>query len=212
MMNSDILKYIFELNEIHPEIFPELRQFACEKKIPIIQKEVANFLQVILTIVQPASILEIGTAFGYSTLIMASCVKNCLIHCLELSKPACVQFKNTVNTYQSILKNNNINIELFEGKAQKILKALNRTYHFIFIDARKDEYMEYLIDLEKVLDNKSIIIADNCLWKGLVASAAQDEKLRVKIIRDFNQYLFNSQNYLTSLLPIGDGLIFCVRI
>ena len=210
-MTFDIFNYISRLNDIQHEPYPEMRNYASKNRIPIIQKDVVNFIKIILTVVKPATILEIGSAFGYSTMIMASCVNDCFIHCLELSKPACKQFKDTVKTYHDILSKNNVNIELFQGKAQETIKSLKVKYELIFIDARKDEYLDYIIHLEEISAKNAIIIADNCLWKGKVAFTNKDEKQRVKIMRDFNQFFFESKNYLTTILPVGDGILFSVK-
>ncbi len=188
----------------------ELEKYADDNHIPIIEKEVAQFLRVILKIIKPKKILEIGTAIGYSAIVMASSTEDfCKITTIE-RRTDMVELAN-----KNIVNNGYAErINVLHGEAEEILLKLNEKYDFIFMDASKGHYLKFFNRCRELLNDGGIIMADNVLYKGMVASdelVVRRKRTIVKRMREYLKYINNLEGYESCIIPIGDGVSLTYR-
>ncbi len=197
--------YIRSLLPSSNGILKDLEKYALDYHIPIVQPEVAQLLKVLLKIKKPNSILEIGTAIGYSAIIMAENTSpNCKITSIERRRD--MVEKAIENIGKTPFKDR---ITILEGEAEEVLLNLNDKYDFIFLDAAKGQYMEFFNRCINLLDRDGIIVSDNVLYKGMVATdklVVRRKKTIVKRLRKYLQYINEIQGYTSCVIPIGDGL------
>lgn len=203
--------YLNTLYNKQPEFYPEIRKYAKNNKIPIISLNTAHFISSIISILKPENVLEIGTAIGYSSLVMAKQMYNSSIYTIELSKPCYDLAINNFKEHNNILKKNKVKIHPIFGKAQDEIPEIKDKFDLIFIDARKDEYIEYLKVVKSKLKKNGIIIADNCLWQGKVFKKHKASDKNTEILISFNNTLFKDDDFITNLIPIGDGILLAVK-
>ena len=194
----------------------EIYEKAVQNEVPIIRRETRDFLQVLLQIVKPQSILEVGTAVGYSTLVMADVLNEVWsrndwhIDTCELDesriKEALANFSNS--PYEE-------HITLLEGDAASTLKGIiDKTYDFIFIDAAKAQYMTYLEESIRLSHKGTVIVTDNILAEGDVLESHFLVEKRDRTIhdrmREYLHYIKNDPRLDTSILSVGDGLAMSI--
>ncbi|NWF50019.1 MAG: O-methyltransferase [Ignavibacteriaceae bacterium] len=204
------LKYLDSHRIKEGKLILEMETFAREKNIPIIHWQAAEFIEQIITIFKPRRVLEIGTAIGYSAIRIARNLrKKCILHTIEKSTDNIKLAEKYIN--QSGL---NDKIKIFQGDALTIMPGLKKKYDLIFLDADKEDYKR-LFDYSLILlKSEGIIIIDNLLWHGFVAGKKipSDYRTSTNIIRDFNKVFLAQVNLKSSILPIGDGLGFGIKI
>lgn len=180
----------------------ELREYAEANNVPIMKTETKEFLKTLVSISKPKSILEIGTAIGYSSLVFSK-YSDADITTIELSSEMANIAKDNFKRYDK-------NINLINDDAEKALTTLNQGFDFIFIDANKSNYKFYFDYVDRYLLNKGgIIVADNILFRGEVCNDDLIEKRKITIVkrlRNFLAYITKREDYKTSIVPIGDGL------
>ena len=185
-------------------LLTEMEEFANHNNIPILEQISANFLEQLLRIYKPKSFLEIGTAIGYSTIRVSKISNNqTIIDTIELSKDSIKLAKMFIDKSGEQNK-----INLIEGNALNIIPTLQNKYDFIFLDSDKKDYEELLYASFEKLEKGGIILVDNLLWKGFIASknVPENYKTSTEIIRKFNKLFLNFPGLISSILPIGDGL------
>ena len=186
--------------------FVDLRKYAIENDVPIMNSQTKELIISILEIAKPKKILEIGTAIGYSSL----CFKKYTgadITTIELDK-------ETADVARENFKKYNVDINLINDDAMKALRDINQGFDFVFIDANKSRYLDYFKITSKLLNKGGIIIADNVLFRGEVCNDDIMEKRKntlVKRLRNFLAYITDLEDFTTSVIPIGDGLTISVR-
>ena len=200
------------IRNILPDNKPYLRNleiYADINYIPIVEKEVAQLLKLLLKIKKPKRILEIGTAIGYSALIMAEATENAEITTIERMPNMVELAKNNINN--TIYKDR---ITIIEGEAEDILPNLEEKYDFIFLDAAKGQYIEFFNHCMELLEPEGIIVSDNVLFRGMVASdelVIRRKKTIVKRLRRYLKYINEIEGYISSIIPIGDGVALTYR-
>lgn len=198
------LDYLQKFRKEEEQIILDMEFFAKENNIPILDLQSAEFLELLIQLLKPKRVLEIGTAIAYSSIRIArSLSKKGILHTIEKSKD------NIERANENILKSGLQNkITLFEGEAKEIIPTLDKKYDLIFLDADKEDY-KYLFDyLIIMLKKNGLIFIDNLLWHGFVASlrVPKNFKKSTKHIREFNEYFMNYPNLKTTILTIGDGI------
>jgi predicted O-methyltransferase YrrM len=187
-----------------------MEKYAIDYHVPIVQPEVAQLLKVLLKMNKPKNILEVGTAIGYSALIMAETTEGkANITTIERRRDMIeIAMENISKTpYKE-------NIKILEGDAEEVLLTLDEKYDFIFLDAAKGQYMDFFNKCIKYLNKGGIIVSDNVLYKGMVATDAlviRRKKTIVKRLRAFLQYINEVEGYTSSIIPIGDGVAITYR-
>ncbi|HLR20463.1 MAG TPA: O-methyltransferase [Tissierellaceae bacterium] len=205
-INKDyIIDYINELIPNKDENIKIIEAYGQRHNIPIIEPEVAQFIKTLLKIHKPKNILEIGTAIGYSSLIMADALNgDCKITSIERREDMLELAKK--NIYTSPYKDN---INLILGEAEEVIPNIDEKFDFIFIDAAKGQYLKFFNICIDYLDSNGVILSDNVLFKGMVATnklVVRRNKTIVKRLREFLEYINTIDGYTTSVIPIGDGV------
>ncbi|EEI83557.1 O-methyltransferase [Anaerococcus tetradius] len=182
--------------------FLELRKFAEENSVPIMKVETKEFLKSLVKMKNPSSILELGTAIGYSSLVFEK-YSQAKITTIELSEEMANIARDNFEKY-------NANINLINDDAKKALTNLNQGFDFVFIDANKSNYKFYFDYVDKnLLNDGGVIICDNILFRGEVCNDDLIEKRKITIVkrlRKFLAYITSRNDYITSIIPIGDGI------
>lgn len=191
-------------------ILKELEDFAKENSVPIVQKETAKFLQFMITLNKPKKVLELGTAIGYSSILMnlVSGGSN-KITTIERDETMIEIAKKNLEKYSF-----QENIEILQGDCLEILEGLQGTYDMIFMDAGKGHYNHFLPHCLRLLSDQGVIVADNVLFRGMVASKELVKRRKITIVKRMKSYLdlvSKDENLVTTILPMGDGIALTVR-
>lgn len=187
-----------------------IREYAKDNKIPIIQEDFQSFLEVLLTISKPKRVLEIGTAIGYSAIFMASVLgKEIQLDTIEINSDLVeIAWNNIKRTGCESC------IRIMEGDALEILPLLSGEYDFIFMDAAKSKYIDFLPHCVNLLKNEGIIVADNVLYKGMTNGpdfVRHKQRTAVTGLRKFVNEVQNHPELKTVLIDIGDGITISVK-
>ena len=186
------------------EKLKQIKNQAIEEHIPIIMDETLEVIESYLKQDKPKSILEIGTAVGYSAICFSEFLQeDGYIDTIERDEERVKQAKNNI---QILGLKNKINI--YEGDAVEILPTLTNKYDMVFIDAAKGKYPFFLKESIRMLNQNGLIFADNILYKGYVLSDYNKHKQRtaVRNLRDYLKQVTENPNLQTQILKIGDGL------
>lgn len=195
--------YIRDLTPKRSAFLEELETYAEENHVPIIEPEVGQVLKTLLRIHKPKKILELGTAIGYSSIMMASEID---VEITSIERRADMVALSRENIEKANLSDK---ITVLEGDAEEILGSLEDKYDFIFLDAAKGQYKYFFDSAVLNLNKAGIIVSDNVLFKGMVASdelVIRRKKTIVKRLREYLEYINSLEGYTSCVLPIGDGL------
>ena len=211
IVNERVVAYINSLNCGNSDICNTIEKEAIADEVPIIRKEVGNLLKVLLQLVQPERILEVGTAVGYSSILMSENMPHdCTITTIENYDKRIPVAKNN---FKRAGKEDVIT--LIEGDALEVLKTLDGPYDFIFMDAAKGQYINYLPDIKRVLRKGGLLISDNILQEGEIVESRYAVTRRNRTIhariREYVYELTHSEDFVTSIVPIGDGITLSVK-
>lgn len=203
-------QYIRGMITEHDGILKELEEFAKENNVPIVQKETGRLLELMVNIKKPEKILELGTAIGYSSILMhiASSGKS-TIKTIERDPDMIQIAKNNINKYGFSSM-----IEVLEGSCLEQIQKIDESFDIIFIDAGKGHYNHFLPYCLKLLKKDGIIIADNVLFRGMVASKELVKRRKITIVKRMQSYLdmvSNDSKLITSVIPMGDGIAITTR-
>jgi predicted O-methyltransferase YrrM len=200
-----INEYIRKTIKKNEGLLAELEAFAAENHVPIIHPEVASLLKLTGLMAKPERILEIGTAIGYSAILLSS----------TLAPGGKI---DTIERYELMVERAKANIKkagldetitIIPGDALDILKCLNKQYDFIFLDAAKGQYPEFLPECLRMLKSGGILFSDNVLYKGMIASdklVVRRKKTIVTRMRSFLDQICKNDKLETTIIPIGDGV------
>lgn len=206
-MNINYNHIVDYLNNIYiDEDFIELRNYGIENNIPIMKLETKEFLKTLISISKPKNILEIGTAIGYSSLLFSK-YSNANITTIEKSKAISEIAKANFSKY-------NKKINLINMDAKKALNNFNQGFDFVFIDANKSQYEYYFNESLKLLNENGLIVCDNILFRGEITNDDLINRRHitmVKNLRKFLSHITNLDDYVTSIIPIGDGISLTTR-
>jgi len=187
----------------------ELKLYARENHIPILQDDSMQVIKTILALKKPNKILEIGTAVGYSALCFSEYLygENRVIKTVELNTETAEFAKQNIKE----ISNEN-NIEVNNMDAYEYMQTLNEKFDVVFIDAAKGQYMKYLEQAYRLTQPGSVIIADNVLLRGMVMSDYNEHKHRTAVtrLREYIKEVTENPKLETMLLDVGDGLAISV--
>jgi predicted O-methyltransferase YrrM len=206
-----VQEYLRALSGERSEVMAEMEALAERDRIPIVLWETGRLLAVLVAALRPARVLEVGTAIGYSTLHMALALpEDGVIVTLEREPERIAQARGYWDRAGVADR-----IELVEGDALQTLPALEGSYDLAFVDATKQEYGDYLGMIEPKLTSQALVAVDNVLMSGEVALGEDADtfwsKENLQSARELNQSLMSSGNWLTSVLPVGDGVALATR-
>ncbi len=210
-LTDNLEKYIVDhsedLSDIQKEILDYNLSLGDQKKLQISISQ-AQFLQTLIKISDIKKVLEIGSFTGFSALTMALSLPGdgsliSLDKNTEFSKKAKTFYdKANVNKITQIIKP--------AIESLKDLENSKRKFDLVFIDADKENYINYYEKSIELIDKNGLIIIDNVLWHGEVADKSKNDKF-TKIIKDFNKHIKNDNRVIKNILPIGDGLTICIK-
>lgn len=206
ILNESVNNYINEIYLKHKKsnFIEELRIYGEENSVPIIHRDVAEFIKIILKIYRPKNILEIGTAIGFSSIYFANYSEANIIT-LEINEDMYNIAQENISKYG--FKDR---ITVILGDALETLPHLiNNKYDLVFIDAAKGQYIKFFELVKPLLNEKAVILSDNVLYKGMIANdelVFRRNKTIVSRIRKYLDNLLEEKGLYTSVLSIGDGL------
>lgn len=198
--------FINSLDRGNPEWLNELERQAKADDVPIIRTEMGSLLRLLLAIKKPHAILEVGTAVGFSALLMSEYMpKDCHITTIEKYEKRIPVAKEN---FQKAGRNDRIT--LLEGDAAQILAELQTPFDFIFMDAAKGQYLHFLPDVLRLLEPGGLLVSDNVLQDGNIIESRYAVTRRDRTIhgrmRDYLYELKHNPVLETSILPVGDGV------
>jgi len=204
-ISENLTEYISKNSNIEPEILARLNKETHQKilKPRMLSGHIqGRFLSMLSKMKSPSTILEIGTYTGYGTLCLSEGLK-------EGGKIF------TIDRNEELLKIQNKYFEesgkrdkiiQLTGNAKEILNDLNQTYDLVFIDADKENYIEYFNQVSERLNKNGIIISDNVLWSGKVLDSSLEKDEETNALVNFNKILNEDKRFETVILPLRDGL------
>ncbi len=197
--------YINSLILDEDEKLTAFRKECEERSLPIIHKEVGQFIKLLINQTNAKSIIEVGTNVGYSSIFFS--------HVMNFEGKV-VTIERSEKFYQEAI--NNIkrfnldkNIEVHFGDATEILDTIEGTFDIAFIDAAKSYYRTFFDKCCEKMKSGGVIISDNVLYQGMIATdelVVRRKKTLVRNLRNFLEYISHDGRFITSVLPLGDGL------
>lgn len=203
-------EYIRKLIPKRKGTLEEIENFARENGVPVVQPETAKFLEFMVSMKKPLRILELGTAIGFSSILMYEASGN---------NPEII----TIERDPKMIELAKVNLEKFnlqhkikieEGECLEILEKLDEPFDLIFMDAGKGHYNHFLPHCLRLLKEDGIIVADNVLFRGMVASDDLVKRRKITIVKRMRTYLdmvSNDDSLITSVIPMGDGIAITRR-
>ncbi len=216
IVDERITAYINSLEKELPSHLYELEKSALLEGVPIIRKETQTFLRFLLAVKQPRRILEIGAAVGFSSVFMSEYMpENCSITTIEKVEMRLIKARKNIASAPKGDK-----ITLLEGDARLLLKKLaadgQNLYDFIFLDAAKAQYMNFLPAIMKLLPEGGLLVTDNVLQDGSVAQSRyvitrRDRTIHTRM-REYLYAITHMEELETAVLPVGDGVTVSTKI
>ncbi len=200
-----IIQYIRDTIPKNEGLLKEMEDYAEKHHVPIVQPEVAKLIIVIAKMVRPMKILEIGTAIGYSSILLSQALEvNGKITTIE-------RYEKMINIAHNNIKKANLEntIDILEGEAEQILPNIEDEFDYVFIDAAKGKYQKFFSHCMRLLKVGGVLVSDNVLYKGMIATddlVIRRKKTIVKRMRNYLTEIANHPQLETSIIPIGDGV------
>jgi len=193
-------------------LLQEMEAQALKETIPVVTPMVGNFLNLLIHMGNSQAILEIGTAIGYSTIWLGRAAEKTGGHVttIDMNKD---RLARALKYFERAGLQNVITA--LEGDARKILPTIESTFDYVFIDAAKGEYLEYLNLIYPLIAPGGVLVVDNALFRGWVVPGSEfmpKYDRIVKGLRQFLQGLCENPDFTTTALPFGDGVSISRRI
>lgn len=211
MIVSDrMTTFINSLDPGNPEYLDRLEEEAIADFVPIIRKDMQAFLKFMMRLCKPRNILEVGTAVGFSALLMSEYAPEAHITTIEnYEKRIPIARDNIAKAGKSA------SIDLIPGDTTEILPTLTDTYDFIFMDAAKGQYINFLPEIMRLLSKGGILVSDNVLQDGDIiesrfAVVRRDRTIHTRM-REYLYTLKHMEGVSTVILPVGDGITVTVK-
>lgn len=197
--------YINSLIKEDNDKLNKFRDYCEERNLPIIHKEVGQFIKLIINQLNAKSIIEVGTNVGFSSIFMSKAMND---------EGKIVTLERSEKFYNEALKNINSfglenNISVLFGDAVDILDNVEGNFDMAFIDAAKSYYGVFFDKCIKMMKPGGIILSDNVLYQGMIAAdelVVRRKKTLVRNLRNYLKYISHDERFVTSVLPLGDGL------
>ncbi|MBR4026294.1 MAG: O-methyltransferase [Lachnospiraceae bacterium] len=206
VVDERLVTYINSLDSGNTEVLDTIEKEALDSYVPIIRKEMQSFLKLLLVMKKPKRILEVGTAVGFSAILMA-----------EYNPYPCEII--TIENYEKripIARENFIRagkeqqITLLEGDAAEVLKTLEEPFDMIFMDAAKGQYIHFMPEVLRLLKTDGVLVSDNVLQDGDIIEShfivTRRNRTIHKRMREYLYELTHREDLVTAVLPIGDGI------
>jgi len=204
ILNPEQENYLNSFKKSGDPLIREMEKYAKEHNVPILSWQSADLLEILIKMMKPKRVLEIGTAIAYSSIRVAKNLKKkAVLHTIEKSRDNIKTAKNNIT--KAGLEDK---IEILEGDAINIMPQLTKKYDFIFLDADKEDYMQLYNYSLILLKKNGMIFIDNLLWHGYAAveEVPTDYLESAKHIKKFNEVFLHQVNLKTTIIPVGDGI------
>lgn len=203
--------YLEGIEPARDALLAEMERYAHDHRQPISDPEVATFLAVTARASGATRIVEVGTNIGYGAIVLARAAgPSARVITIE-HNPDTVKIARGYVSRAAL----DAQIEIREGDALAELEKITGEIDLVYIDCVKEHYTRYLEIVAPKLSARGVVVADNVLWKGLVAASDADvpanEKVRVEALRAFNHALVSHPDLRSVVLPLGDGVGYAVR-
>lgn len=192
-------------------VLSDLREYASNNSVPIIRPIAQNILEMIISISKPVKVLEIGTAIGFSALVMYNTIKKYAI-------PNILTIEKDENRYNIAVDNflkYDASINAILGDAYENIISLEEQYDFIFLDGPKGQYMKYLPILIKLMKKDAILFVDNLYQDDMVTKSRYQILRRDRTIhsrmKEFMEEISNNDDLQTSMISMADGIAIVRR-
>ena len=203
--------FIDSMDRGNTPFLDEIEEYALQTQVPVIRKSMQQLLRFLLTLTKPKNILEVGTAIGFSALLMSEYApKDCHITTIE-------KYEKRIPIARANFKKAGKEdvITLLEGDAAEILRSLEGSYDMIFMDAAKGQYIHFMPDILRLLAPGGLLVSDNVLQDGDIIESRFAVTRRNRTIhtrmRDYLYELTHHAELETTILPVGDGVTLSVR-
>lgn len=211
MVEERVTSFIRSMIPDTEGVLNDIEMEAVADEVPIIRKETREWIKTLLLAKRPTHVLEVGTAVGFSAIYMNQYLpENGHITTIEKWEPRIVKAKE--NFKRAGVEDK---ITLLEGDAAKLLKELNGSYDFIFMDAAKGQYIHFLPEVVRLLSENGVMVSDNVLQDGEVLDSRYVVERRNRTIHSrMREYLYALKQHElleTSVIPLGDGVAFSVK-
>lgn len=212
IVDERMVTYINSLDPGNGPFLDELEQRAKKDNVPIIRREMQSFLKVLLQMKRPMRILEVGTAVGFSAILMCQNTPE------ETTLTTIEKFEKRIPEAKANFRRAGMEkrITFLEGDAMEILKELEGSFDFIFMDAAKGQYIHFFPEVMRLLAKDGVLVSDNVLQEGdIIESHFAVERRNRTIYKRMRKYLYeltHNEQLMTSIIPIGDGAAVSVRI
>ena len=189
----------------------QLEKFARERYIPVMLDDTKELLFETVQKAQPKRILEIGTAIGYSGIVMLSASERATLNTIELNEQTAALARKNFEEFGLSQR-----VNVFVGDAREIVRLLTGNYDFIFLDGPKGQYEVFLPYLTDLLEVGGTLVCDNVLYKGLVEHVPENKRHKhITVARNMHAFLDDittNERYDTVLHRIGDGVTVSVKL
>lgn len=208
--DDDVQRFICETIGPHAGFLGEVERYAAENKIPVLETSTARLLEIICRLLMPERILELGTAIGFSSILMCEATDGkAIIDTVEIDP------EMSVSAAENIMKAGfNDKVNLINADAADVLKNIDKSYDLVLIDAAKGQYNEYYKFCSDMVSPGGVIFADNVLYRGMTAGGAminRRQRLLVKRLRQYVKTAVEDKRFITDIIPIGDGVCMSFR-
>jgi predicted O-methyltransferase YrrM len=206
------VSYIHSLESQNSEVLTKIEQSAIKDNVPIIRKEMESFLRVMLEISKPLNVLELGCAIGYSAILMSEYLpEGGHITTIENYDKRIIEAKENIALAEAQDK-----ITLLEGDAMDRMAELpSEEYDFVFMDAAKAQYINFLPEVLRLMKKGAILIADNVLQDGDIIESRYGIVRRNRTIHSrMREYMYevkHTESLETTIVPIGDGITMSIK-
>lgn len=212
IVDERMVTFINSLDKGNTPFLDEIEKQALKDEVPIVRKATQNLLKFLLAMQKPKKILEVGTAVGFSALLMSEYApRDCHITTIEKYEKRIPIAKTNFAKAGKEDK-----ITLLEGDATEILKGLEDSYDFIFMDAAKGQYINFFPEILRLTATGGLIVSDNVLQDGDILQSRYAVTRRNRTIhtrmRDYLYELTHNEQLETTILPVGDGMTLSIRI
>jgi len=209
ILDERVERYLRELRPERSPVMAEMEALAERDGVPIVHWETGRLLAVLCRALDP-TVLEVGTAIGYSTLHMAEQLSGGRVVTLEVDPERARQAREFWERAGVAGQ-----IDLMEGDARETIERVTGPFDLLFVDAAKEEYARYIELAEPKLSERAVLVVDNMLMSGEVALPADAETdwrpAALAAARRLNAELLRSERWLACVLPVGDGIALATR-
>ena len=211
IIDERMCAFIDSLDRGNTAFLNEIEKYATENQVPVIRRSMQSLLKFLLALAKPKNILEVGTAIGFSALLMSEYgPENCRITTIEKYEKRIPIAKENFR-----MANREDRITLLEGDAAEVMKDLTGPYDMIFMDAAKGQYIHFLPEVLRLLAPGGLLISDNVLQDGDIIESRFAVTRRNRTIharmRDYLYELKHMPGLETVILPVGDGVTLTTK-